>query len=568
MAYVIPSTDIQFFDRMNLTPDYTNSLYFATSSERDTYFDSARKTATAASCTYQRENRNFVRVEIPISTIYNCDYMRFRNPSFENKWFYAFVLEVNYINNITTEVRYQIDPLITWMGTFELQECYIERQHAETDEIGDNLISEGLPTGEYVFEDIEKTVDTSETSIAVVLSLGTDSGDLEGGAGGEVVNGIFTGCKTVFPDTDNADSIAALNTILNSLVSSNQAGNVLGMYMCPRAYTYASTDPEIPQESFNFSKPYTNLDGYTPKNKKCFIYPYKMLTVDNGEGQSKDFRYEFFRTVPGDDENTFRLRTVGTHNGCFQLLLYPVGYKKGAFENHLTDTLQMVKWPQCSWNVDGYAAYLAQYNASFLQGIGEQTGSLVGGMITAGAGLASAGIVGAGAGAGATANGGQAATGAGYSGGNAMNAAISGLASTGASFVSKNIAYDITNAQYIPMSDTNIGQQAADVIFSTKQKTFLCEFKTITADYAKMIDDYFTMYGYAQKHLGTPNMNARLHFTYVKTDGCIVTGKIPASDKAAIEAIFNNGCRFWKNHALIGDFSLDNPPLGEAGTES
>lgn len=82
----------------------------------------------------------------------------------------------------------------------------------------------------------------------------------------------------------------------------------------------------------------------------------------------------------------------------------------------------------------------------------------------------------------------------------------------------------------------------------------------ITKNYASMIDDYFTMYGYAVRNTLTPNMNARPNFTYVKTKGCIVHCNCPAEDARAIEEMFDNGIRFWKNHNNIGNYNLNNSP--------
>ena len=68
------------------------------------------------------------------------------------------------------------------------------------------------------------------------------------------------------------------------------------------------------------------------------------------------------------------------------------------------------------------------------------------------------------------------------------------------------------------------------------------------------------MFGYAQKKIAIPNMNARPHWTYVKTVACMVEGRIPAKDKATIESIFDNGIRFWKSLDEMGNYALDNSP--------
>ena len=68
------------------------------------------------------------------------------------------------------------------------------------------------------------------------------------------------------------------------------------------------------------------------------------------------------------------------------------------------------------------------------------------------------------------------------------------------------------------------------------------------------------MFGYPINTSGIPNMNARPHWTFVKTIGCDVTGNLPASDANDIESIFDSGCRFWHNLIEMGNYELDNSP--------
>ena len=110
------------------------------------------------------------------------------------------------------------------------------------------------------------------------------------------------------------------------------------------------------------------------------------------------------------------------------------------------------------------------------------------------------------------------------------------------------------------MGTRNQGNQESDFLLASGNKGFRIFEKCITKNYAQMIDDYFTAFGYAVRNVGTPNMNARPHWTYVKTVDCLVHGNLPSEDGGIIENIFNNGVRFWKNHTEIGNYSLDNSP--------
>ena len=89
---------------------------------------------------------------------------------------------------------------------------------------------------------------------------------------------------------------------------------------------------------------------------------------------------------------------------------------------------------------------------------------------------------------------------------------------------------------------------------------FTFEHQTVRAPFAKLIDDFFTMFGYAQNALMTPNLHARPHWTFIKTVSCVLTGSLPSDDAREIVSIFNSGITWWMKGDEIGDYSLDNRP--------
>ena len=95
---------------------------------------------------------------------------------------------------------------------------------------------------------------------------------------------------------------------------------------------------------------------------------------------------------------------------------------------------------------------------------------------------------------------------------------------------------------------------------SHKFQNFYCGNAHITGDYAKMIDDFFTVFGYAVKRVKVPNTHSRPHWNYVKTVGCVATGSVPADDMRRICDIHDKGITYWKNGSEVGNYSLDNSP--------
>lgn len=58
-----------------------------------------------------------MRVEKKAEDLYDCNYLAFQNTSFGSKWFYAFITSVEYVNNITSEITFEIDVLQTYFLT-------------------------------------------------------------------------------------------------------------------------------------------------------------------------------------------------------------------------------------------------------------------------------------------------------------------------------------------------------------------------------------------------------------------------------------------------------------------
>ena len=532
MPYIAPNSTVEFFGNLGLNDNYDDSLYFASESAKNAYFTATQKLATCVSMTYTREQRGYIRVELNIGDIIGASYMRYKNTNFENKWFYAFVKNVEYINNKCTQVNFELDPLMTWMGTFALNECFIERQHTIHDYIGSNVADERLDTGEYVCQGTSKTERFNDYSI-VVFQASNEAGEPIG----LLFGGIFSGLYMYYAEDEHGEpetvenSVGAIKDYLERMITGHRSDEIIAIQMLPKHFIpdrhSGSSSPTL--DRFSITKPYTNFsypapvgetNTYTPRNKKLFTYPYNFLLVYNSEGQYAEYKYEYFNSVP-DTESTgqawFTLR--GNCNIRSEISLIPEGYR--GIQLDIAQRLSITNFPMCSWGVDTYRAYLAQVESSMpfkdiafsaQAGIGLLTGNP--------------------------------------------------FMSLGAIAGKVGSVYSLLAQESIHPSIPNQvrGIQGQDLMLALKTKDFYFYRMCINKSYAIMLDDYFDQYGYAIREHGIPNMNARPYWTYVKTVGCSVEGNIPADDASAIEKIFNNGIRFWKNHTQIGNYSLNNAP--------
>lgn len=511
--YIEPRTNIRILTNVPLDKTYDHTIYFNSAGAQSSYFITLQK-YNLTNYTYQRVKRGVARVGIVADNLYDCNYMMFQNTSFGNKWFYAFITSVEYINNECSEIQFEIDVMQTWFFDYNFDMCFVEREHAETDNIGDNIIPENLEVGEYVYNGYGKLTKLLDP-LAVIIMI-SDEDELNDGT---VYDGVYGGC-TLF--AYNIDDVVSIKNKINQYLQKPDA--IVGMYMCPTVAMGAVI--ELGGTKIDYSETaYTiniigdsvsselNLDGYKPKNNKLYTYPYNFLNVSTGS-TSNVYRYEFFENlIPKFDIDVPITMPI-------QVALRPKNYK-GSKDNTLnSESLVLSNYPMCSWNTDAFKAWLAQ-NALPIYSAGRHAIGIAGGMLL-GTPLSPIAI-------GATA------------------LSISNLMSQG---YKASISADITKGS---LSSGNI-----DV--ASKKQSFWGGRTSVNKNYAKIIDDYFTKYGYAVKSLKRPNRSSRPHWNYVKTLGCTLTGSIPADDIKKLCDIYDNGITFWKNGSEVGNYSLDNSP--------
>ena len=123
----------------------------------------------------------------------------------------------------------------------------------------------------------------------------------------------------------------------------------------------------------------------------------------------------------------------------------------------------------------------------------------------------------------------------------------------------------MNNARYSASieSDTMHGSIASGSLpFSMNKTGFYATRVFQPKQYIKNIDDFFTMYGYAQNRLMVPRLDVRAVFTYVRVIDIQLAMPMPSDAYSEIKDIFQNGIRFWKNAESVGNFSANNFIVG------
>lgn len=544
MSYIIPNTTLQVYGDVGLSNSHEDTLYFASEAAKNNYFGGVGTPSVAPAYTfsnmyYNRENRGQIRVGapdghivMPIKDLYNMRYMRYKNTAFENKWFYAFITSVDYINNETVEITFESDVIMTWMGNFTISKCYVERCHAANDAIGANICSENLPVGPYVCENEggtgSKTGKFNTYSVGFYKVYNPDKDGTDNVAG--VSQGIYIPLIATFYLLETT-VLAALSNRIADLVQDNRGEEIVNMKLIP-SFWADLTDVNAPKTYVHdIAKPYSTVAGYGPvRNNKLFCYPYKYLSVENSEGIANSYMYEFFNTLPDDTSSGNASFTIqGT--ACtpeVSIMCTPRNYKGEA--QAYSEALSMNNFPSIAWNIDGYRAYIAQRDSTLFGDV------VTGTAANAAGGAMGGGLVGAALGA--------------------LKGIIGG-AMAPVSDALNNVANDMigTPTRY---PEELKGNPSSNIMAQSRTKDFYFRQMSITKNYAKMIDDFFDVYGYAVRQHITPRMKVRHSWTYIKTVSSIVNGSMPASDAREIEQMLDRGIRFWVPGRTIGDYTQDN----------
>ena len=152
MAYIQPNSTVHLFKGINLDNRYLHTIYFASESAQNTWFTSKVTSAlTFSNLMYRRYEDNALKIEIDANSLLGVTYMRFKNTRTGGKWFYAFVLGTDYINETTSVVYYEIDVMQTWfIQNGSIRPCMVKREHVNDDTVGANLTTE--PIGSDVYD--------------------------------------------------------------------------------------------------------------------------------------------------------------------------------------------------------------------------------------------------------------------------------------------------------------------------------------------------------------------------------------------------------------------------------
>lgn len=549
----VPQTTIRLMKGVPLDSTYRNTFYFDSLAQQTNHFLNNYEYKLFTNQTYQRYAKNKLRIKEFPGNLYEYNYLAFKNNNdYNQKVFYCFITSVEYISENTTEVTYELDYMQTYFFDYRLGMCFVEREHSETDEIGDNLVPEGLELGEYIGGAPTFISDTVNDEGNLIYGLDNlricvaSTVDVNGEDTSDAVAGIYNGLPsglnmTTFEISD--EGINAYNDFISMVVKSGKPDAIVSVFLAPTAVVIQSivggTGIVNKKEVFTKTKNYfliSRSDGEPIKNKKLYTSPYNFLYVSNMQGNSACFPYEFFE----GDECTFQW--FGNFSPNPSVALVPMFYKN-IVENY-DEKMILSGYPQISYNVDTYKAWLAQNRGTLAVDALSIGATIAVGAITGGASLYATALTG-------TANA-------------LIKSNINADTNRGVTSIeafAKTASLLSAVQQKSIMPDQARGGGDPLIMATANLLNFIFIPKFIRPEFVTIIDDFFNMYGYATKRVKIPNINSRPFWNYVKTIGCNVFPNDNGLSSMAINVIkniFDNGITFWKRTAIVGDYSQDN----------
>lgn len=540
MTVIAPQTDVYLL-KVPLEINDSNQLTFANATAQFNYFNSLPKIAVD-NYTYQRKDGT-IRFGGNFDDLIGFNYVMYRNEAYSNKWFYAYITHMEYLNDNVTAISIATDVWQTYQFDLTFKQTFVEREHVSNDAVGLHTVPESLETGEMVqnysttFEP-DKTVWTSGHAAQLnnYFMIVFQVTELPTGAYGistpHEYNSVYSGL--FYMGVTSASDATAL---IYKYASESKSDAIVAIFMAPTAFfdncqfsnistEYGNVTVYYPVDNSNvsnmndrnrsFDRP-DNLNGYRPKNNKLFTYPFSYIMIDNNAGECVTQRYENFANT--STPTYYMGGSLG--QGC-SIKLTPIGYKgqQSGAENYEEGIVAM-KYPVCGWASDYYTNWLTQNAVNIPLTIATTAGSLALGVATGGSSLV------------------------------ATSGAILSAGTQIGSLLNEQYKASLVPDQArgnINCSDLNMGWR----------KCFTVKAMSVKAEYAKIIDDYFTMYGYKVNSLKVPNITGRRNWNYVKTVGCYIDADIPQEDLEQIKGMFDKGITLWHNPNTFVDYSQNN----------
>lgn len=589
--------NIRLLSNVPFSNDYKNTRWFDTKAIQENYFTSKPVVHSMNQANFQRiDGYYYVAVNENIDDLWGTNYLMFQNAQYNNKWFYAFVTKLEYVQKNTTKVHFQIDVFQTWKFDMNFKPSFVVREHCKLwNEDGTpviNTIDEGLNYG--------KEYDTVYTNHFEVnqgyrwLVMVTKTPVHYGGETGVEPSYIAVPQPLsyyVVPFKEEKTPTVLMNgnsypvthptRILKELYKNEKAtNNIVSLFvsehiglttsvslstgLTPDVITIVQTTDDLDsvvienssinmlyvKEMKNFNKKVTAIttnkyQDYTiPKESKLLMYPYTVLVLDDFKGSRMEYKIEY---IEEQGLNIVTKGSLGTTN--------KVSYGINKYSTRIMDnTYEKINNEYALFNTSSNdIPIINDMLTAFLQGnknsIENQKSSVLfnGSMNALSNGLSMVGSL-------------------------PKNpvAPVDPLAlAQGAVNMTQGVGNTVLELQGIEAKQQDIGNVPPQIAkmgsntpydYGNGYSGIWVIKKQIKPEYQAILEHFFNMFGYKVNRVKTPNFHTRRYWNYVETKNCNITGNFNNNDLQELKAVFDNGITFWHTDD-IGNYSLENEVL-------
>lgn len=588
-------TNVRLLSGVPFDNTYAHTKSHADLASQVSYFSSFNK-RSGSTYSYQRAE-NVFRADYSLDSLLDVNYLMYQNTDFGNKWFYAFVTQLEWKSVGTTFVHFEIDVLQTWWFNFNFKQSYVVREHSAryTGSLPKiNTLDEGLDYGtEYDLVFASNFHPTGVNFVVLVCSEALGTGDVateKGGAivgvpsshsyyffpvslGGEVydvsidgssgsnaslgsfrdymamiatkepfVNRVITAYVTSYVglnfDVDRTNKVVSFtNTNTAKLGRVDYMSDVSGEN---KRYSMFSVNEITSFQTKTITVTtdlYSNFTNHLSSfETKPYMFPYCLIEITDMKGHVLTLKPEYLK------DNKLELKIRGGLGVSNKVSVTPMNYNTDVdgSDIYLSDFSLIDTDPtEVGVNVDyASAIYQGQKNSLMAQeqNIYNTAGHQYGNTLMSTFGAISSAF----------------ASGNPFVG--LTNIMGSGQQLNNTVMEKENainlLAGKIKDIDNVP---TTVKQMGANASFSygNFHNEYFIRYKMIKPDYFNRLSRYFNVFGVKTLDFKTPNYKSRRYWNYIQTKNCNITGTMNATTLARIKEIFDAGVTVWHDTDVL-----------------
>lgn len=350
--YIVPNTTIYILNNIPLNKSYEHTVYYPDKDTQAQAFMKYKK-YTLTDYSYQRSQLGTIRVQLKYEQLIDCNYLMFKNTNFENKWFYAFITGIGYVNNDVTDVYYDLDVMQTWCYDYTFGKTFVERHHDAYDRLYGNTVPEGLELGSEYRLIQGKSYSYAKPLAWVIIATTTVKDESAYQISG-IITGVYSGLRVYY-----IEDIGELTRIIGKFINEGLEDAIVAFYQVPKIDKHHMS--EVQTDEITFTQQMNLGNGYKPRNKKLFSYPYSFLEVYNTLGTSVELKFDQFENL-GASTVTFKVEKVIFPQA--NVVLTPKWYRGYLWDYEYSSVYGL--FPTCAFAGDAFKVWWAQNKNSYL----------------------------------------------------------------------------------------------------------------------------------------------------------------------------------------------------------